>query len=103
MTIKHLASTVAAVALIEVQDRLLRRSPSQKLRSRVEALMEQDRSKPHTGLVALVIVPMAAVVFLTGLAIQKPADWSQDRLMLSAIINLERLETINAFGKAPYR
>jgi beta-lactamase regulating signal transducer with metallopeptidase domain len=96
-------SSVAAVALIEVQDRLLRRSPSQKLRSRVEALMEQDRAKPHIGLVALVIVPMAAVVFLTGLAIQKPADWSQDRLMLSAIINLERLETINAFGKAPYR
>jgi hypothetical protein len=38
---------------------------------------------------------MVAVVFLSALSIQKPADWSQDRLMLSAIINLERLETRN--------
>lgn len=92
---------VAAVALIEVHDRLLRRSPAQKLRSRVEALMEPDRTQPHYVYVALVVMPMAAIVFLTALAIQKPADWSQDRLMLSAIINLERLETINSFGKRP--
>ncbi|QDG76599.1 M56 family metallopeptidase [Labrenzia sp. PHM005] len=94
-------SGVAAVALIEVQDRLLRRSPAQKLRSRVEALMEPNRVQPHAGFTALVVVPMAAIVFVTALAIQKPADWSQDRLMLSAIINLERLETINSFGKRP--
>lgn len=94
-------SGVAAVALIEVHDRLLRRSPSQKLRSRVEALMEPGRALPNRGLVGLVVVPMAAVVFVTALAIQKPADWSQDRLMLSAIINLERLESINSFGRRP--
>ncbi len=92
---------VASVALIEVQDRLLRRSPAQKLRSRVEALMAPERGHSHVGLVALVVVPMAATVFITALAIQKPADWSQDRLMLSAIINLERLETINSFGRRP--
>lgn len=89
-------SGVAAVALIEVQDRLLRRSPSQKLRRRVEALLETGRVRLHRGLAALVVAPMAAVVLLTALSLQKPADWSQDRLMLSAIINLERLQSINS-------
>ena len=27
---------------------------------------------------------------------QRPGDWSQDRLMLSAILNLERFEALNA-------
>ncbi|MCV0428526.1 MAG: M56 family metallopeptidase [Roseibium sp.] len=94
---------VAAVALLEVQDRLLRRSPAQKLRRRVEALLETDRLRPHWGILCLAVVPMIAVVLLSAVSIQKPADWSQDRLMLSAIVNLERLETINTFGQRPLR
>ena len=27
------------------------------------------------------------------------SDWSQDRIMLSTIVNLERLDVINGFGK----
>jgi len=104
---------IAAVALLEVQDRLLRRSPAQKLRRRVEALLETNRIRPHWGLVGLAVLPMTAVIFLTALSLQKPADWSHDRLMLSTIINLERLETINVnleqieavstFGQRPLR
>jgi beta-lactamase regulating signal transducer with metallopeptidase domain len=94
---------VAAVALLEVHDRLLRRSPARKLRRRVEALLEPNRIRPHWGLTALTVAPMIAVVFLAALSIQKPADWSQDRLMLSTIINLERLETINTLGQRPLR
>ncbi|MDN3720689.1 M56 family metallopeptidase [Roseibium salinum] len=41
--------SVAAVALLEVHERLLRRSPAQKLRRRVEALMEPGRVRPHWG------------------------------------------------------
>jgi beta-lactamase regulating signal transducer with metallopeptidase domain len=93
--------SVAAVALLEVQDRLLRRSPSQKLRRRVEALLDTGRVRPHWGVLGLVVLPMIAIIFVSALSIQKPADWSQDRLMLSAIINLERLETINTFGQRP--
>jgi hypothetical protein len=36
------------------------------------------------------------------LAIQSPGDWSQDRLMLSTVVNLDRLDKINqlsAFGR----
>lgn len=97
------SSDVAAVALLEVQDRLLRRSPALKLRRRVEALLETDRIRPHRGMTLLAVLPLIAVIFLTALSIRKPADWSQDRLMLSAIVNLERLETINSFGQQPLR
>ncbi|MET1412484.1 M56 family metallopeptidase [Roseibium sp. HPY-6] len=100
---KDRVGNVAAVALIEVQDRLMRRSPAQKLRRRVEALLEKDRMRPHWSFVFLAVLPMIAIVFLSALSIQKPADWTQDRLMLSTIINLERLETINTFGQRPLR
>ncbi|CTQ57628.1 M56 family metallopeptidase [Roseibium album] len=103
LSAKDRVGNVAAVALIEVQNRLLRRSPAQKLRRRVEALLERDRLRPHWGFVCLAVLPMIAVVFLSALSIQKPADWTQDRLMLSTIINLERLETINTFGQRPLR
>ncbi|POF28339.1 M56 family metallopeptidase [Roseibium marinum] len=95
------SGSVASVALLEVNDRLLRRSPAQKLRRRVEALMEPNRLHPHWGIVGLAVLPMVAVIFLTALSIQKPADWSQDRLMLAAIVNLERLQVINSFGQRP--
>jgi hypothetical protein len=46
---------------------------------------------------------MLAGVLLSAMAIQSPGDWSQDRLMLSTIVNLERLDEINrmsTFGSA---
>lgn len=97
------AGSMAAVALLEVQDRLLRRSPAHKLRRRLEALLETDRLRPHWSLVGLAVLPMTALVFVAALSIQKPADWSQDRIMLSTIVNLERLQTINSFGQRPLR
>ena len=41
------------------------------------------------------MTPLIAIVILSTLAIQKPNDWSQDRIMLSTIINLERLANHN--------
>lgn len=45
---------------------------------------------------------MIAAMLLAKVEIQRPADWSQDRLMLSTVVNLERLDEINrlsAFGR----
>jgi hypothetical protein len=41
------------------------------------------------------MIPLLAIVAFTTLALQKPDDWSQDRIMLSTIINLERLAERN--------
>lgn len=92
-------SGMTAVALLEVSGNIFRRSPAKKLRCRVEALVGTDRTKPSAALAAAFAMPFVLAVFLTALSLQKPADWSQDRLMLSAIINLERLHSINTFGQ----
>ncbi|GAA0775976.1 M56 family metallopeptidase [Roseibium denhamense] len=92
---------IATVALLDVHKRLFRKSPANKLRSRVEALLETRSLRPHWSVLALVVLPVAGVILMAGVALQKPADWSQDRLMLSAIINLERLETINTLAQRP--
>jgi hypothetical protein len=66
------------------------------LRRRMEALVEA-RAEPATRrLSALMLAPLAALTFLAALAMQRPGDWSQDRLMLSSILNLARFEALNA-------
>ncbi len=61
------------------------------------------RRLPHQKLVFLVAaVPLIAAVAFTSVAIQRPGDWSQDRLMLSTVVNLDRLDEINrlsTFGR----
>ncbi len=43
---------------------------------------------------------LAVVALSIGAAsLQRPKDWSHDRLMLSAVVNLERLEAINGTGQ----
>ena len=45
-----------------------------------------------------------AGVVRSALSIQKPADWSQDRIMLSTIINLDRMDrSTPSFGQRPLR
>jgi hypothetical protein len=38
---------------------------------------------------------LAVGVSMAAASVRQPGDWSQDRLMLSTIVNLERLEAIN--------
>ncbi|WP_350334114.1 M56 family metallopeptidase [Coralliovum pocilloporae] len=82
------------VALVQIDRSAL-------LRRRILSLFTASK-KPlprHVG--GLVILPAILLVAASAIAIQKPADWSQDRLMLSSIVNLERLEYRNRFG-SPY-
>lgn len=67
------------------------------LRQRVLAISAPAPRRLGTGLHFW--GPLMAVALMIGLiasSIQRPGDWSQDRLMLSTIVNLERLETLNA-------
>jgi hypothetical protein len=45
---------------------------------------------------AMVSGLLVGSVLITAMLIQRPSDWSQDRLMLSTIVNLERLATRNS-------
>lgn len=61
---------------------------------RIAGLLD-DASAPRPMFPTLLMAPLIAAVLLTAVAIQRPADWSQDRLMLSTVVNLERLDAIN--------
>ena len=73
------------------------------LERRVASLFDV-RSLRHPKLVyAAIALPLIAAIVFTAIAIQRPGDWSHDRLMLSTVVNLERLDEINrlsAFGRA---
>ena len=72
------------------------------LERRIVSALEMKTPRPQRLTFALFAVPLMASVMLLSLAIQSPGDWSQDRLMLSTVVNLDRLDEINrlsAFGR----
>jgi hypothetical protein len=73
------------------------------LRDRLESLCEGRVERNRRTALVCLMVPLLAVVGLASIAVQKPNDWSHDRLMLSTIINLERLELRNTLAERPLR
>ncbi|MDD9977627.1 MAG: biotin transporter BioY, partial [Boseongicola sp.] len=72
------------------------------LEQRILSALEAARPRNQRALFAAIAVPLLAAVTLTTVAIQSPGDWSHDRLMLSTVVNLDRLDEINrlsAFGR----
>lgn len=86
---------VPEVALIQTQAGFFSARPKKLLENRLlSALTGWDNgfSKVRLAFLAILMVGFAAIFSFT---VQKPADWSHDRLMLSTIINLERLHKRN--------
>ncbi|MGC1428818.1 MAG: M56 family metallopeptidase [Albidovulum sp.] len=72
------------------------------LEQRITRLFDARRLSHPKLAYAAVVLPLLAAILLTTMAIQSPGDWSQDRLMLSSVVNLERLDEINrltTFGR----
>ncbi len=86
-----------SVALVGRRSRFLGTSHL-LLHGRVTAITSQSQPSQSAVVFGFLIVPLCALTILAALAIQKPTDWSHDRLMLSTIVNLERLEAINSAG-----
>ncbi len=62
----------------------------------VEAVRRDTMASPYVFAVTGAMLAMAITVAATS--VQPSGDWSHDRLMLSTVINLERLEAINSRG-----
>ena len=93
------------VALVRIENRLFAQRSAKLLKSRLFSLIEGKAERHPTQVFLLLALPMLGLTLAASLAIQKPSDWSQDRLMLSSIINLERIRITNAtpsFGKPQY-
>ena len=93
---------VPKVTLVTADRSALRDGKMTFLEHRISTLFDA-RSLRYPKLVyAAVVLPLMACVMLAAMAIQSPGDWSHDRLMLSTVVNLERLDEINrlsTFGR----
>jgi len=81
------------VALVESPGR--RRDASVFLGQRIDAMFATSSTTISVRAFLLIFAPLAVCIALAAVALQKSNDWSQDRLMLSTIINLERLAARN--------
>lgn len=94
------------VALVRTENRIFGGRSAALLRRRMMSVID-GRAERHPRLAfAILSVPALAVTLTAAVAIQKPGDWSQDRIMLSTIVNLERLQAVNGpvpmFGSPGY-
>ena len=72
------------------------------LHQRITSMLDLRHLRHPRLLYLATLLPLVACIMLTAVAIQRPGDWSQDRLMLSTVVNLERLDEINrlsTFGR----
>ncbi len=93
---------VPKVTLVTADRTALRDGKMSFLEHRILSVLDARRIRFERLLFAAVAVPLVAAITLTTLAIQRPGDWSHDRLMLSTVVNLERLDEINrlsTFGR----
>ena len=61
------------------------------LKRRVESILDAGTREAGRRYIVLLMIPALAIVVNAAIATRASSDWSQDRLMLSAIVNLERL------------
>ncbi len=83
-------------------DRTPLREGKSLLEQRILSVLSGRRVKHQRLVFAATAIPLIAAVVFTSVAIQRPGDWSQDRLMLSTVVNLDRLDEINrlsTFGR----
>ena len=89
------AVEVPRVPLVETRNLFLGRSSASLLHHRLETLFEGKNERHPTALFAFIFVPLLVLTMIGSLVIKKSDDWSYDRLMLSTIVNLERLAAHN--------
>ncbi|MCX8509463.1 MAG: M56 family metallopeptidase, partial [Rhodobacteraceae bacterium] len=90
------AISTPVVALVQTENRLFGHRSAQVLRQRMVSLIDGKAERHPRILAGLMLAPLVGLTLLAAISIQRPGDWSQDRLMLSTIINLERLAEMNA-------
>ena len=92
---------VPKVALVNIGGRISGRRSAAFLRRRLLSLIEGGTKGPTKTAFACLLVPLITVAIVSSVAIHKGDDWSHDRIMLSTIVNLERLEVHNNLDAGP--
>ncbi|KMW59421.1 Cell division protein FtsI [Candidatus Rhodobacter oscarellae] len=99
---RNFVIAVPKVTLVTADRTAIGRGKQSLLEQRINSILDARMLRNPKLVYAGIMIPMTAAVLLTAVAIQRPADWSQDRLTLSTVVNLERLDEINrlsTFGR----
>jgi len=83
-----------AVALVDRRE--TRRSAT--LQQRILTVTAKPTSHDHAASWTLLSSLLVGAVLATTMVMQRPSDWSHDRLMLSTIVNLERMASRDTTG-----
>ena len=86
---------VPKVTLVTADRSMAREGRRSFLEHRIVTVLNAPRLRRERMVFAAMAVPLLFAVAVTTLAIQPPGDWSHDRLMLSTVVNLERIHAIN--------
>ncbi len=101
-----LAVEAPVVALVRTENRFFGSRSATLLKRRMMSVIEGRAERHPTLAFAVLAAPALVVTLLASVAIQRPGDWSQDRIMLSTIVNLERIHAVNgttaSFGQPSY-
>lgn len=92
---RALVIAVPKVTLVTADRGTPRHGRKSFLENRIQSVLNTPRMSHQRIIHLAVAIPLVAAVALTSLAIQRTGDWSHDRLMLSTVVNLERIHKIN--------
>ena len=77
------------------RSRLFSRTARCGLVQRVNTLSRGETDKPGRGLIGGTILVLLVTMFAGTAMLQKSSGWSHDRIMMSTVVNLERLNSRN--------
>lgn len=93
------AIALPQVTLVQIDRRIFGQDGPSLLRHRMLSLLKAPGTHQSGRAHLWLMLPLLAIMAISTIALQRPNEWSQDRLMLSSIINLERLDAINRLGQ----
>lgn len=82
-----------SVPFVQIDRRIHASHSEGFLKQRILSLLETRTVQGYRAVAAVLMLSLFATVICATMAVRPVTDWSQDRLMLSTIVNLERLNS----------
>ena len=86
-----------AVGMVQTAPTIMGADPIAFLRFRIMSLLASAPPEQGRRFGLILLVPLVAAIAVGSVAIQHRGAWSPDRLMLSTIVNLERLQPLQGY------
>ena len=87
----------SAVGMVQTTPKMLAADPIRFLRFRITSVLAIAAPTRGRALALTLLAPLVIVIAFGSVAIQRNTEWSHDRLMLSTIVNLERLRSSQGY------